>query len=195
MDRVIVLYSSEEEDSSQSDTALVQASQDDPTAFGLLYERYADRVYAYLRARALSNEAAEDLTQQVFLQALKALPRYRFRGAPFSSWLFRIARNAVINANRNRGRSIGWDHVPERVRPIIDQTPESFLVRREMEQQMQTLLGEVDEATRDLLLLRFAAKLTSAEIGAMTGKSEAATKKALQRALRKLREHYHEHRG
>ncbi len=84
------------------DDQLVAAAQADPALFAALYRRYLTRVYRYARARVPTDEDAADATQQVFLQALDALPSYRARGVPFSAWLFRIARNATIDAHRRR---------------------------------------------------------------------------------------------
>ena len=70
---------------------MIRAAQADPTAFDMLYHRYADQVYAYLRTRTSTVDDAADLTQQVFLQALRALPRYHMTQAPFAAWLFMSA--------------------------------------------------------------------------------------------------------
>src|SRR4051812_40918795 len=81
---------------------LVQAARREPAAFEPLYRYYLSPVYRYLRLRTASDEEAADLTQQVFLRALAALPDYRSKGLPFSAWLFRIARNAAIDAHRRQ---------------------------------------------------------------------------------------------
>src|SRR5438270_7946671 len=86
----------------RDEAALVRAAQDDPAAFGALYEAHVDRVYAYFRSRTENIQDATDLTQQAFLQALDALPRYRPGKVPFAAWLFRIARNLAINFHRRR---------------------------------------------------------------------------------------------
>src|SRR6185437_9545514 len=77
--------------------ALVEAAQRDPAAFAALYQVYFARVYRYLRVRLRSEEDAADLTQQAFLKALDALPRYRTHGAPFAAWLFTIARHTLAD--------------------------------------------------------------------------------------------------
>ncbi|MDQ2741914.1 MAG: sigma-70 family RNA polymerase sigma factor, partial [Chloroflexota bacterium] len=82
------------------EAALVRIVQTDPDAFGELCVRYSGRLYSYLRARTQSDEDAADLTQQVFVKAFNALPRYRERGLPFGAWLFRIARNLLIDVQR-----------------------------------------------------------------------------------------------
>ncbi len=71
----------------------IAAAQASPNAFEPLYLRYRGRVYHYLRTRLNNDEDAADATQQVFLQALKALPKYKQRGIPFAVWLFRIAHH------------------------------------------------------------------------------------------------------
>jgi hypothetical protein len=83
------------------------AASGDSGAFAELYERYRPRIHAYLLTYVSTHEEAGDLTQQVFLRAFQHLPSYRQSAAPFSSWLFRIARNAAIDASRRRRR-----HVP-----------------------------------------------------------------------------------
>ncbi len=99
------------------DTMLIAAGRTDPTAFGALYHRYRDRIYAYLRARSSRDEDAADLTQQVFLHAFDAFPHYRGSGEAFAPWLFRIARNAAIDAHRRRRSTVSWDAVPEALQP------------------------------------------------------------------------------
>src|SRR3954451_21389187 len=77
---------------------LVEAFQrGDPEAFGSLFDVYYGPVYRYVAARVGRPSDAEDLTQLVFVKALEALPRYEARGVPFGGWLFRLARNAVID--------------------------------------------------------------------------------------------------
>ncbi len=69
------------------EAALVQAARKDPVAVGQLYDRYVDRVYWYARTRTATAEDAQDLTQQIFMQMIAALPRYRPDKAPFAAWL------------------------------------------------------------------------------------------------------------
>lgn len=172
---------------------LVQAARQDPTAFEMLYQRYLLRVYRYLRLRTITEEDAADLTQQVFLQALDALPDYRERGLPFSAWLFRIARNVATDAYRRRRSTVTWDFVPEALHPTGGQDPEAALVQRETFNQLRKLLAGLTPDKRELLALRFAAGLTSREIASTIGKSEAAVKKQLSRLLGLLKEQYREY--
>src|SRR2546430_4969956 len=118
-------------DVQSAEAALVRAAQEDLTAFAPLYERYRDRIYAYLRTRTRSAEDAADLTQQVFLQALDALPRYRPQRVPFAAWLVRIARNAAANYHRRHRHTIAWDFVPEALQPVIEDDLEAQVLRSE----------------------------------------------------------------
>src|SRR5437667_10072133 len=105
----------------------VQLSRDgDAQAFGELFDHYNEPVYRYIASRVRRPSDAEDLTQTVFVKALEALPRYESRGVPFGGWLFRLARNAVIDfvrtnrqhaqineAVEHAGNGLGPDQVAE----------------------------------------------------------------------------------
>src|SRR3972149_10639406 len=87
----------------QDDAALVARAQaGEVEAFGVGYERYFDRVFRYLRSRLSDDREAEDISATVFLRAFQALGRYRERGWRFSAFLYRVARNAVVDDFRRR---------------------------------------------------------------------------------------------
>jgi len=175
------------------DRRLVGAAQQDPAAFEELYRRYRHRVYAFLRARTHSGEDAEDLTQQVFVQALAALPRYHDRGSGFAPWLFRIARNAATNFQTRGSRpTVAWEQLPATHHPSASHDLEGAAVYEEDVERLRGLLVTLPPEAREILALRFAGRLTAAEIAATIGKSEAATKKRLARTLHSLKERYHE---
>ncbi|MFL5649430.1 MAG: sigma-70 family RNA polymerase sigma factor, partial [Chloroflexota bacterium] len=93
-----------------------EARAGDAWAFGQLFDHFHLPVYRYVASRVRHPSDAEDLTQLVFVKALEALPRYEARGIPFGGWLFRLARNAVIDHVRTRhdhaelDSIIGWTH-------------------------------------------------------------------------------------
>jgi RNA polymerase sigma-70 factor (ECF subfamily) len=175
-----------------AEAALVRAAQEDLTAFAPLYERYRDRIYAYLRTRTRSAEDAADLTQQVFLQALAALPRYRPQRVPFAAWLVRIARNAAANYHKRYRHTMAWDLVPEALQPVLEDDLEAHVLQHEAIARLRAVLSTCNAGTREVLALHFAARLTVAETAAAVGKSEAAVKKQLTRTLRTLKEQYHD---
>ncbi len=174
---------------SGADDALVAAAQADSAAFGALYERYLPRVYRYLAAKASNPEEAADLTQAVFLKAFDALGGYKAGKTPFASWLFRIARNAAIDAHRRSRPSVPWELLPG-FEPQADGSPEQDALREERIRELRVAIATLDNAKRDLLALRYAGGLTAAEIAPLVGKSPEAVKKQLQRALHQLKEHY-----
>ncbi len=173
-----------------NESTLAERLAVDPEAFGDLYRLYLGRVYRYLRARTSTQDEAADLTQQVFLQALDALPRYRNRGVPVAAWLFRIARNVATDAHRRRKITVDWDHLPDALQPQQPQSTEAEVVSRESLTQLRILLSNLDPDKRELLALRFVAELTVREIAEVVGKKPAAVHKQLTRTLQRLKEHY-----
>jgi RNA polymerase sigma-70 factor, ECF subfamily len=178
------------------DTALARAAVgSDGTAraaaFDAIYQRYVDRIYAYLRAHTNGREDAADLTQQVFLQALVALPRYQSGKAPFAAWLFRIARNCVAGFYRRSRVTVAWDLLPIECHPFADDTATDAALLAVDRAYLRTLLEPLSMETREMLALRFAAGLSAAEIAAVLGKREEAVKKRLSRALQTLKERSH----
>ena len=120
---------------------LVEAARaGDAEAFGQLFDRYHGPVYRFVASRVARPADAEDLTQLVFVKALEALPRYEARGAPFGGWLFRLARNTVIDHVRTRRDHADLDAVAER--PGEDAGPHDIVAMREA-------LDEVAEALAD----------------------------------------------
>ena len=172
------------------ETAQIAAAQLDPAAFDGLYRRYLPRVYRYLRAHTPTTEDAADLTQQVFLRALDALPAYRPIGAPFAAWLFRIAHHVAIDAARRRRPILDVSALPEALHPADEHGPEADVLRREALAWLAELVAQLDPARRELLALRFAGGLSATEIAAVVGKHPEAVKKQLTRILHALKEQY-----
>lgn len=169
--------------------ALVCAAQADPEAFGLIYQRYVDRVFAYTRSHLANNDDAADVTQQVFIRAFQALPRYRATEAPFAAWLFRIAANAITDEfRRNRRPTVALQFLPESLSPPTE--PPSAADETDRIELLRERIGRLSERERQLLAFRFAAGLTAREIAVVVGRSEAAVQKQLSRTLNTLKEHY-----
>ena len=171
------------------DRALVEAAKADPSAFAAIYERYGQRIFVYVRTRVASEEDAVDITQQVFVKSFKALPGYRFSSAPLAAWLFRIARNAVVDHHRRSRPTTDIDLVPMILRES-GPGPEETALRNEDVERLRMALQKLDKAKREVLALRYGGNLRIREIAEATGKSEEATKKQLSRALKSLRQCY-----
>ncbi len=164
------------------EAALAARAGRDPQAFSALYRRYLRPLYGYLYNRSGDRLETEDLVSQVFMEALEGLVRGRYqpRGS-FSAWLFTIARRRAVDRFRAR-----------RTEPLYDLAdtapgPAALAERRAEEGRLSELLNGLDESSRELLRLRFAAGLSFAQIGEIDGRSEAAVKMAIYRLLDKLR--------
>jgi RNA polymerase sigma-70 factor, ECF subfamily len=161
------------------DRALIEAAQADPSRFLELYERYVNRVYAFVSHRTRDRAAAEDITSEVFGRALAQLSRFEWRGVPFIAWLRRIALNAL--ADRARASTLereAFEQGPS------DATEPEEIVRRLMVFQLVERLPDVQ---RQVIELRFVEEKSIREIAATLGKSEGAVKQLQLRALENLR--------
>lgn len=171
----------------EEESALVAQARQDPAAFGVLYARYIDRVYAYIYHRVGNVQETEDLTARTFYRALDKLETYEDRGLPFSAWLFRIAHNLVANWHRDRSRRRFlsfdrlWSHSKE------GDTPEEYLEQVEKHEALWAAINRLPAERKDLLLYKFSSRLSNLEIGQMMDKSEGAIKSLYFRTLASLR--------
>jgi len=143
-----------------NDLELIHRARDDREAFGVLYERYVQRIYAYIYYRTGNNFDAEDLTERVFMRALRHIGSYSDRGLPFSAWLYRIAHNLVANWYRDNSR--------RKEISLEDSPPPAF--------------------AGDHPILKFVEDLSNGEIGMIMGRSEGAIKSLYHRTLLALRD-------
>jgi RNA polymerase sigma-70 factor (ECF subfamily) len=170
-----------------AESALVEQARSNPTAFGALYERYVDKIYAYIYRRVGNTQDAEDLTARTFYRALDRLETYEDRGLPFGAWLFRIAHNLVANWHR--------DHSRRRFLPLdklwghgsTTQTPDVMVELEERREALWSAINRLPNERRDLLLYKFSNRLSNLEIGALMDKSESAVKSLYFRTLASLR--------
>src|SRR5512140_2966596 len=118
----------------------VRASRGDVSAFGQLYDKHVDAIYRYVYYRVRDDAEAEDLTSDVFMRALKAISRYEPRQA-FLAWLYRIARNAVIDRARRGGRQVSFEDALEH--PTADQIvePDMEILSRSEGDALRKALG------------------------------------------------------
>jgi RNA polymerase sigma-70 factor, ECF subfamily len=166
-----------------SDTAerlLIEAAQADPGRFAELYENNFDRVYAFILRRVGDRAQAEDLTSDVFHQAFANLSRFEWRGAPFAAWLFRIARNAIIDRAKRAAKGA---EIP----PLLDAPTESGLEEVEERAQLFHLVDRLPRDQRRVVVLRFAEEKSIREIAQELRRTEGAVKQLQFRALQNLR--------
>jgi len=157
-------------------------------AFEVLYDRYHMQIYRYLYAHLKHEHDAADLMQQVFFQAWKQGQTYEPRRGSVATWLLSIAHHRLVDFYRMSRPAISWESIAEI--PAMEQNPEAKVISEETITQIKRLLEALPQPEQELLALRFAARLTSAEIASLIGKSEAATRKQLTRLLRRLQEQY-----
>ena len=169
---------------------LIEAAQKDPRRFAELYEGHFERVYSYVARRVHDRAAAEDLTADVFHQALKNLPRFEWRGVPFAAWLFRIAANAIADWAKRAARE-SRDPAPE---PAVG-APGPELEESERRARLYRFVRELPEDQRRVLVQRFAEQKSIREIAGALARSEGAVKQLQFRALETLRARMSEHHG
>ena len=165
--------------STEDERALIEAAQADPARFVEVYDRYVDRVYAYVSRRAGSRAVAEDITSEVFQQALANLPRFEWRGVPFAAWLYRMAANAVADYWRRQGR--------ESQEPPPDLPDER--VHEELERRISLfqLVDRLPDLQRRVIEMRFVEDKSVRDVAAMLDRTEGAVKQLQLRALENLR--------
>ncbi len=168
-------------------TSLAVRAACDPAAFSELYLQFFKRVYNYIRFRCCDPATTDDLTSQTFERLLESIVQYQPQRGPFEPWLFAIVRN-VVNGHYRRQRSswLPWENLQRQ--PAVDPQPEQELLRREASQALLAALGRLDQRSRDLLSLKFAAGLTNRQIAQITGLRESNVGVVLFRALGRLRE-------
>jgi RNA polymerase sigma-70 factor (ECF subfamily) len=168
---------------------LIERAKEDPEAFGLLYERYVDKIYNYIYYRTGNHHDAEDLTAKVFYQAMNHIGRFVQRGAPFSSWLYRIAHNLVANWHRDRSRRqiVSLDRLASVNRQRED-GPFQKVIQGERYEALLTEIRCLPTDRQELLILKFVERLPNAEIGQIMGRSEGAIKSLYHRTLVSLRQ-------
>ena len=156
---------------------LVAAAQQDPALFADLYERNFDRVYAYIARRVPTRQDAEDLTGEVFHEALRNLARFQWRGVPFAGWLIGIAGKCLANRYRRNGQR------PE----VLADAEASIDAGIEEAAMLNQLVGELPPDQGLVIRRRFVEQRSLREIAGELGRTEGAVKQLQFRALQNLR--------
>ena len=177
---------------SGEDDVLARAAQGDGEAFGALYERYVERIFNYIYYRTGDVYEAEDLTERVFLRALRHITNYHDRGVPFSAWLYRIAHNLVANWHRDNSRRKEIPLDDGILSPLHgnhhSEHPEHELMASEERDGLIYVIRKLPADRQQLLILKFVEHLSNAEIGQIMGRTEGAVKSLYHRTLLSIRE-------
>jgi len=167
----------------EDERSLVERARSDPEAFGLLYDHYMVGVYRFARSRVPDDAAAEDVTAETFLKALRGLHSYRDQGRPFGCWLYRIARNAVADHFRHESASVPLaDYLPSEAVSAEEQT-----IRNDEIGRVWHAVEQLPAQQRTAMFLKYREDRSLPEVGALMGKSEAAAKLLIYRAMCRLR--------
>lgn len=171
-----------------SDASLIsRAQRGDVEAIGTLYDQHQNAIFRYLWARLGQRPVAEDLTGEVFMRMLTALPNYR-PTAPFRAWLYRIARNLLVDYYRKHGRTAQVPLEAAEAQPTADTDLLTLAEQTLTLQRLQNALSQLDEIQREVVTLRFLAGLSIQETAAALEKTEAAIKALQHRGLAALRQ-------
>lgn len=157
----------------------------DHQAFGQLYGRFVERIYRYLYLRCGRQADAEDLTEQVFLNAWESIPRYRWQGRPFKAWLYRLAHNAHIDHTRKQHPTISLD---DDAHPL---QLESLAVGNALEtfddDHLAKAVRQLTSKQQQVIHMRFVVDLDTSEIARAMGEREGAIRALQMRGLLTLR--------
>ena len=161
---------------------LIEAAQQDPARFGELYELNFERVYAYVCRRLGNRAETEDVTAEVFHQALANLQRFEWRGIPFAAWLFRIAANLISDRWQRSGREVADEEQIESA-----QVSPAEIEEVERRATLYRLVDTLPADQRRVVVLRFVEQKSIKEVAREVGRTEGAVKQLQFRALTNLR--------
>ena len=162
------------------------AVRGESSAFGLLYDHYQPKIYRFIVVKVARREEAEDLTHQVFLSAWQSIGSYKDVGYPFSSWLYRIARNQVIDHYRTRKISVGLDEVDPNL--FATESYESLAHERFELDRVLAAIRRLKPEYQDVIMMRFIEDLPVRDVALAIDKSEGAVKLIQHRALKQLKD-------
>lgn len=164
-----------------------QAQKGDAQAFARLYDQHVDAIYRYIALRVPSRQYAEDLTEDVFWRAWKALPRYRPE-RPFLHWLYRIAHNLIVDDAKRDAKHRSYEVMAETGHSLQDDgpTPDDNVFQQEDILQLRQALTSLSTDEQTLLTMRFFDNTSYDEIAQVLGKSSGSLRVLQHRALKKL---------
>jgi RNA polymerase sigma-70 factor (ECF subfamily) len=166
-----------------------RAARGDKEAARLLFDNYYPLVYRYALSRVGSAEDAEDIAAETFASVVRGLPSFKWKGGGFEAWLFRIAYNLIVDHYRTSGREQSAEYTFDEE---DGRSPEVAFFEGELAKELNDMLSSLSPDQRDVLLLRFAADLTTQEIAHVMQRQKNAIRQLQFRALETLRKHMHE---
>jgi RNA polymerase sigma-70 factor (ECF subfamily) len=165
---------------------LIEAAQKDPSRFAELYEQNFHRVYAYVSRRVRDRADTQDLTAHVFQQALANLGKFKWKGSPFATWLYRIASNAIADRAKRKLRESSQPS------PVSENSTAPDLEEVERRARLFSAVDKLPEDQRRVIVMRFAEEKSIHEIAGELGRSEGAVKQLQFRGIENLRNRLNE---
>ena len=163
------------------------AVKGDSSAFGQLYDHYQPMIYRFVAIKVSRREEAEDITHQVFMSAWQSVKSYELRGHPFSSWLYRIARNQVVDFYRSKREEFPIDAVDPEY--FVAPTSAEFAIPQKLEMEsVRRAMKQMKADYEDVIILRFIEDLSLKETARVLGKTEGAVKLLQHRAMNELKD-------
>lgn len=162
-----------------------RAQEFDQEALGWLYQLFYPKLYNYAYLQLGNIQQAEDLASEVLLRVLESLKGYRFRGVPLTAWVFRIARNYLIDLHRRRQRrpQVGlYEGIPS-----AEDSPQAAAERATTQSELRLALTRLTEEQRQVIILKFVEGMDNASVARVLGRSQGAVKSLQHRALVSLR--------
>lgn len=156
-------------------------------SFGQLYDHYLPKIYRYVLLKVTQRQDAEDLTHEVFLSAWQKIDSYKSQGFPFSSWLYNIAHNRVIDHYRTKKNHADVDQVDEGFIKVVHALDKELDTAMQLENVVKALRDLTDEQ-QDVVIMRFMEDLSHREIARAINKSEGAVRLIQYRAIQGLKE-------
>jgi RNA polymerase sigma-70 factor, ECF subfamily len=167
-----------------TDAAQIRAAQKDTAQFAVLYKKYYEQIFLFILKRVETEDLAADITSQVFLKALTNLSKYKDMGLPFSSWLFRIARNELYDMHAHNKIelvvSTEKKGVTEMISEMGEEEPADY-------SNLYEVLEKLDDEDMELIELRFFEKRPFKEIAEILEMTENNAKVRTYRILDKLK--------
>ncbi len=171
---------------------LIKRVKKDPAAFGRLYDEHYQKIFGYVLRRTGDIDISQDVVSETFLKAMKNLPRFKWQGVSFSSWLYRIAANEVVNFFRKKKPTASLAAIAEPAfeKDILEgiSSAEEKLKEHQDFLAIRKQISGLSEKYQRVLALRFFENKQIKEIGEILGKSEGTIKSLLHRGLARLRQ-------
>ena len=155
------------------------------SAFGSLYDHYQPMIYRFVLVKTGSHEESEDITHQVFLSAWQKVRTYKHRGHPFSSWLYQIARNQIVDFYRAKKSDFSIDAVDPEYFAAPASVSADLAAKLEIE-KVRRAIEQLKPDYQDVIIMRFVEDISLRETAAIMGKTEGAVKLIQHRAVKEL---------